>query len=182
MITKILISLLTIVLLSGCASPSKYFENASAEMDKGNFSKALLDYGNAIKLKPDYVEAYIGRGEAKFKLGDLNGALADYNKAAELKPDLVSTLSLAPALHTIETNEITTQVIALIQARNYEKLDELASKFRSSNDCYPNGVLKLAFVMMHLFLQIMRPILTGTLVLMLLEDGRLPVRNPSLPG
>ena len=40
----------------------------------------------AIRLKPDYPEAFYNRGLARFNKGDWDGALADYNEAIRLKP------------------------------------------------------------------------------------------------
>ncbi len=49
--------------------------------------KAIEYLNNAIKLKPDYVEAYVSRGLAYFNLGQYQRATEDYNKAISLKPD-----------------------------------------------------------------------------------------------
>ena len=41
----------------------------------------------AIRLKPDYAEAYNSRGNAKGMLGRYDDAIADFDKAIHLKPD-----------------------------------------------------------------------------------------------
>ena len=51
-----------------------------------DWEEALIHYNEAIKLDPDYVEAYNHRGRAKDELGDSKGATEDYNKAIELEP------------------------------------------------------------------------------------------------
>ena len=51
---------------------------------------ALADYAEAIRLKPDYAEAYNNRGAVKDKLGRYDDALADYAEAIRLKPDHAS--------------------------------------------------------------------------------------------
>ena len=53
----------------------------------GYFNEAIEDYNIAIKLKPDFGDAYYFRGRAKIKLRQYNSAIADYDKAIELKPD-----------------------------------------------------------------------------------------------
>ena len=52
-----------------------------------NPEDALADYTEAIRLKPDYAEAYNNRGIVKAKLGRHDDALADYAAAIRLKPD-----------------------------------------------------------------------------------------------
>ena len=51
---------------------------------------AIADYAEAIRLKPDYAEAYNNRGAVKDALGRHDDALADYAEAIRLKPDHAS--------------------------------------------------------------------------------------------
>ena len=48
---------------------------------------SLSAYGRAIRLKPDFAEAYTGRGITKDLLGRHEDALADLDQAIRLKPD-----------------------------------------------------------------------------------------------
>src|SRR6516162_6240682 len=48
---------------------------------------ALQDYSEAIRLNPDYADAFYNRGAARRANGDLEGALHDYNEAIRLKSD-----------------------------------------------------------------------------------------------
>jgi tetratricopeptide (TPR) repeat protein len=47
----------------------------------------LKDHTEAIRLKPDYANAYNNRGNARAAKGDHDGALKDYAEAIRLKPD-----------------------------------------------------------------------------------------------
>jgi tetratricopeptide (TPR) repeat protein len=49
--------------------------------------KAIEYLSNAIKLKPDYTDAYNNRGNAYANLGQHQRAIEDYNKAISLEPD-----------------------------------------------------------------------------------------------
>lgn len=44
-------------------------------------------YTEAIRLKPDYADAFNNRGFARYAKGDLDAALKDYNDAIRLNPD-----------------------------------------------------------------------------------------------
>lgn len=50
-------------------------------------------YNEAIRLKPDYADAFNNRGVARYDKGDVKGALQDYNEAIRLKPDHALALS-----------------------------------------------------------------------------------------
>jgi tetratricopeptide (TPR) repeat protein len=60
---------------------------AVARADKGDLDGAILDYNEAIRLKPDYAFAFLGRGTARRVKGDLDGAIQDDTEAIRLKPD-----------------------------------------------------------------------------------------------
>ncbi|MGA2350143.1 MAG: tetratricopeptide repeat protein [Terracidiphilus sp.] len=52
-----------------------------------DLDEKLRFYSEAIRLKPDYVEAFVTRGNIRYELGDLDKAIKDYNEAIRLKPD-----------------------------------------------------------------------------------------------
>ena len=52
-----------------------------------NPKAGMSAYDRAIRLKPDYAEAYNNRGSAKQALGQHDAALADCDEALRLKPD-----------------------------------------------------------------------------------------------
>ena len=48
-------------------------------------------YGEAIRLKPDYADAFFNRADAREAKGDLEGAIQDYDETIRLKPNDVDT-------------------------------------------------------------------------------------------
>ena len=64
-----------------------YYNRGSVKSKLGEYAGAVLDYDEAIRLKPDYADAYNNRGNAKIQLKQTNEALADFNEAIRIKPD-----------------------------------------------------------------------------------------------
>lgn len=56
---------------------------------KGEAKMALDKYDKAIELVPNYVGAYINRGDLKFRNGDKIGAIRDFDKSIELNPEYI---------------------------------------------------------------------------------------------
>ncbi|MFP6734318.1 MAG: tetratricopeptide repeat protein [Rhodospirillales bacterium] len=59
---------------------------------KGDLDRAIADYGEAIRLNPDYVSAYYNRGIRYRILREYDRAIADYNAVIRLKPDFAEAL------------------------------------------------------------------------------------------
>ena len=60
---------------------------------KGLWNKAIADYDEAIRLKPDLAETFINRGTAYYYKGQFDRAIRDYGEAIRLKPDLAQAFS-----------------------------------------------------------------------------------------
>ena len=52
-----------------------------------DYAHAILDYDQAIRLNPEYAEAYNNRGYAYYWNGDATRAIADYSRAIKLRPN-----------------------------------------------------------------------------------------------
>ncbi len=55
---------------------------------KGDYERALQDYGQAIKLNPKFAVAFVNRGVAYDKKGDYDRAIQDFDQAIKLKPSV----------------------------------------------------------------------------------------------
>ena len=69
---------------------ANWFKKAVALWDGEKFTapkKAIEYLNNAIRLQPDYADAYYSRGFAYNDLGQYQSAIKDYNKAIRLKPN-----------------------------------------------------------------------------------------------
>ena len=47
----------------------------------------MREFNEAIRLNPDYAEAYFNRGKTRLEQGNIERALRDFNEAIRLKPD-----------------------------------------------------------------------------------------------
>ena len=64
-----------------------YYLRGNAKYSLGLYDAAIVDYTQAIRLKPDNADAYHNRGVAKKDLKQYAAAIADYDTAIRLKPD-----------------------------------------------------------------------------------------------
>lgn len=67
----------------------EWFERGSEALIGERWKEALYAFTKAIKLEPDYAEAYNNRGATYHILGNYQQEIKDLNKAIKLKPDLV---------------------------------------------------------------------------------------------
>lgn len=68
-------------------SADDYYLQARQKMDAKNLEGAIADFDQAIRLKPDYVSAYLNRGYAHFTLNNTEAALADSNQVIQRLPN-----------------------------------------------------------------------------------------------
>src|SRR5262249_18875908 len=63
----------------------------AAYKDKGDYDRAMVDFGKAIEIDPKFSYTYMNRGVAYKLKGDLDRAIADYTRAIELNPTYAGT-------------------------------------------------------------------------------------------
>jgi tetratricopeptide (TPR) repeat protein len=64
-----------------------FFLKGNQKYQDKDFQGAIADYTEAIRLNPNFVEAYDNRGLAREKLKDLDGAINDYTQAIKINPN-----------------------------------------------------------------------------------------------
>jgi tetratricopeptide (TPR) repeat protein/S1-C subfamily serine protease len=64
-----------------------YTERGFVRYQQEDYKKAIEDYTEALRFRPNYVMAYVRRGEAYAKLGNQQGFTEDFKKALSLQPD-----------------------------------------------------------------------------------------------
>src|SRR5512136_1841452 len=64
-----------------------YYKEGSDFFKNGNYSEALSSCNKALSIKPDYADAWNGRGVALAELKQPAEALDSYDKALTFRPD-----------------------------------------------------------------------------------------------
>ncbi len=91
--------LLAFAACSGMGEAGERNEAGASLAAQGLWSQAVDEYEQAIRLNPDFAEAYNNRGAARRALGDLEAAVADFTEAIRLKDDLaVAHVNVASVL------------------------------------------------------------------------------------
>ena len=72
-------------------NPDLHLGLALAEMDLGNYSKAVESYTNAIERGANNWMAYLGKGDALYKLGQMDNAIIFFDKAIYVEPNSAYT-------------------------------------------------------------------------------------------
>jgi len=70
-----------------------FFNRGLSYHGKGQYDRAIPDYGQALALRPNYPEALYERGLAYRRSGQNDRAMQDYDQALRLKPDFVDALN-----------------------------------------------------------------------------------------
>lgn len=71
-------------------SAQEWFEQGYRHGEAQQSDDAIQCYTEAIRLQPDYVDAYHNRGLALYDSGKLEEAIRDYDETIRLKPDYAS--------------------------------------------------------------------------------------------
>ena len=69
-------------------SATKAFERGESFASRVDFDSAIAAYSEAVRLNPNYADAFHKRGYAYAELGALDLAMADWTEAIRLNPKL----------------------------------------------------------------------------------------------
>ena len=88
---KLMIFFAISILIINCTPKQEkaknYYKEGIKKTYYSDYTGAIEDFNKAIKYNPEYIEAYLNRGNCKANLRNYKGALEDYDKAIELNPD-----------------------------------------------------------------------------------------------
>ena len=122
-ITNIGLATVLLVAACGCRDATGFAKRAAEREKNGNLPGALADFNEAIMLKPNLSEAYIGRGDVEIKTPNFLGAAVDYYRAAKLKPELIHQHDFSQFAQANPANPIPNQAPSLLEVKDYDKLE-----------------------------------------------------------
>jgi 2-polyprenyl-3-methyl-5-hydroxy-6-metoxy-1,4-benzoquinol methylase/tetratricopeptide (TPR) repeat protein len=104
----------------------------TALQDKGDLEAAIDSYKQALKIKPDYAEAYYNIGAVQQDKGDLEAAIDSYKQALKIKPDFAEVYSnmgivLQEVVFTKPSPELQQIIISLIDKKTYVRPVDIAA-------------------------------------------------------
>lgn len=72
----------------------QYYKQVNKYIDNGEYSKALKEFNEEIRINPNYARAYYDRGDVYYDKGEYDKAIEDYNKAIKIDPNSQSNSDL----------------------------------------------------------------------------------------
>ena len=74
--------------MSNPCRAEELYQQGLDKANQGDYQGAIAAYNQAIKINPNYLQAYGNRAVARSHLKDNQGAIEDYQKVLQLKPEL----------------------------------------------------------------------------------------------
>lgn len=68
------------------SDPQPFVSLGYRKIKERDYPGAIEQFNKALQIKPDFVDATLGRAWAKFRMGDRAGAFADYDRVVEQSP------------------------------------------------------------------------------------------------
>jgi len=65
---------------------SDLFSQGLNKFNRGDYRRAIEDFNQALRINPDFAEAYHYRGRSRYKKGDYLGAIHDYSQVLRINP------------------------------------------------------------------------------------------------
>jgi tetratricopeptide (TPR) repeat protein len=122
------------------AAAYNYNNRGVAYYNKGNYDKAIADFNQAIRLKPNFPDAFFNRGSAYGKKGDKNNAKADYAQALRLRPDLAEVYHERGSRHGVSRGAIAYYDKAITLDSNFAQAYYYRGNVYGQNDDYDKAI------------------------------------------
>src|SRR6516225_9395050 len=115
-----------------------YYKSGVASLGKLDYTKAIGDFTEAIRLDPNYTHAYTDRGAAYSKKGDYDKAISDYTEAIRLDPNYTQAYTNRGAAYAEKHNHAEA-ISDFTEAIRLDPNDALAYFDRGAAYCKKGG-------------------------------------------
>jgi tetratricopeptide (TPR) repeat protein len=109
---------------------AKYIERGQTYLKTGEWEKAYLDFGEAIRLEPTNAEAFRFRGASLYKMGEAELAIKDYSQAIKLDPNN-SDLHLSRGILQADSGDSDDALVDLNEAIRLDPSNAMAYHMRA---------------------------------------------------
>jgi tetratricopeptide (TPR) repeat protein len=83
----VLVAFSSLALFADDLTSEDYVIRGNASAKEGAIDKAIGEYNEAIRLDPQYAQAFYNRGIAWYGKGELDKAIKDFNDAIKIDPN-----------------------------------------------------------------------------------------------
>lgn len=65
----------------------EFYHRGLEKAKEQDYQAAVREFDRALRINPQFADAYYKRGRCRFELGDRSGAIADYTQALQIQPE-----------------------------------------------------------------------------------------------
>ena len=122
-----------------------FYIKGRSEGDVGLFAEGIKDLTEAIRLEPNYADAFVERGYIKDRMGDANGAAQDYGKALDIEPTIILPHGLRRA-RGVKLLYYTTPLLKLSEVDTQELANSITGILREFYFSFKSGDTRFSTV------------------------------------
>lgn len=111
---------------TGSAAARERFERGMDLAQNDSLEAAIADFSEAIRLDPQFADAYVQRGQTLFKNGNVDRAIADFTKALQIDPRHIAAFK-ARGMAMLYKGDDDAAISDLTKAIQYAELDVAAA-------------------------------------------------------
>jgi tetratricopeptide (TPR) repeat protein len=148
--TVLALSLIALLLSACSLDPNvrkqKYFESGQRYFEKGQYQEAAIEFTNAVKVDPGYIDAHFQLAESYLHLQQRDRAYQELTRTVELRPeDYRARIELANLLIQVRNfQEAQEQVDVLLKKRPDDPgVHALASSLLAVQDRIPGAIAEM---------------------------------------
>jgi tetratricopeptide (TPR) repeat protein len=118
--------------VSSAPKADDFFLQADRKLNNLDYKGALVDYDQAIRMNPNFSNAYLGRASARSYLSDKQGAMDDLNQAIRVNPNNVRAYAERGISQIFEDRKAAEADLKKALSLNIDTKDAVAYRRRGS--------------------------------------------------